>query len=82
MVLMLILRAGAVNIHKTESPVLWKKTYDPLVTGFNAVTMNIKLVSPCNLMPIENVEPQVVNAVVTQCKKAYEDLFLSKLEKI
>jgi len=47
MLLMLILRARAVNIHHTESQVLWMKSYDPVVTGFNAVTMNIKLVSPC-----------------------------------
>jgi len=66
----------------TKSPVLSKKSFDPVVTDSNAGILNIKLVSPCDLMPIENFEPRVANAVVTQCKKAYKEVFPSKLEKL
>ena len=80
--LMFLKLGGADDIHSTGIPVLWKRGHNPVVIGFNAVIMNIKLVSPCDLLPIENVDSRVVNATIAQCEKAYEDLFLSKLEKM
>lgn len=76
----LTMMGSAQDLHHTGSPILWRRSHDSVVVGFNAINMNIKLVSPCSLLPTKNVEVRVANATTAQCNKAYEDFFLSKLE--
>lgn len=73
---------GADDVHSTGSPVLWRRSHEPVVTGFNAVMMTIKLVSPCELIPIDGVESRIATTIQLQCDKTYRGLFLSTLEKI
>jgi Reverse transcriptase (RNA-dependent DNA polymerase)/gag-polypeptide of LTR copia-type/GAG-pre-integrase domain len=70
------------DIHNTGSPVLWRRTHQPVVVGYNTVKMNIKLISPCALLPIENIQQGVIDSMTKQCEKTYENLFMSELEKI
>jgi hypothetical protein len=72
----------ASDTHTAGNAVIWRKGVDPVIVGFNAVTMKTKLVSPCNLIPLDDVEPRVGKLLVKQCQKAYQDLFLSKLESM
>ena len=82
MFLMCLTLGGGTDIHAIGSPVLWRRNHDPVVIGFQAIKMTIKLVSPCTLMPMEDVEPRIAKIMKKQCNKTYEDLFLGKLEKI
>jgi hypothetical protein len=59
-----------------------EKSHEPVVTGFNAVMMTLKLVSPCDLIPIDGVESRIATTIQEQCDKTYRGLFLSNLEKI
>jgi hypothetical protein len=72
----------ASDTQSTGNAVIWRKSFDPVIVGFNAVTMKTKLVSPCSLIPLDDVEPRVGKLMVKQCQKAYQDLFLSKLESM
>lgn len=42
----------AQDVHRTGSAVLWRKSNDPVVVGFHAIKMTIKLISPCSLLPM------------------------------
>jgi hypothetical protein len=74
MLLMLFLRVGTDDVHNTGSPVLWRKSNEPVVTGFKAVMMTIKLVSPCDLIPIDGVESRIAYTIQQQCNKTYHGL--------
>ena len=77
----LLTMGGASDVHKNGSPVLWRKSSDPVIIGFQAVTMKIKLLSSCDLMP-KKLDPVTTDIMNELCKKAYEEIFLSNLERI
>jgi hypothetical protein len=70
------------DIHTEGSAVIWRKNNDPVVVGFQAFKISIKLISPCDLMPLDDIEPRVAKIMDKQCGKTYRNLFLNKLEEI
>ena len=73
---------GASDVHKIGLPVLWRRSLDPVIIGFEAVTMKTKFISPCRLIPLDDVEPRIGKLMVKECQKAYEEIFVSKLQEI
>jgi len=81
-VLFHILTMGLCDIHKTGNPVLWIKTHEPVITSFYAAKVRMHLISPCSLLPTENLVSRIANIMVKQCEKAYMELYLNNLKKI
>jgi hypothetical protein len=50
---------------------------ESVVTGFHIVLMTLKLVSPCDLIPVEGVEGRIAITIRQQCDKIYNRLFQS-----
>ena len=61
---------------------LWRRRNEPVVIGFNSVTMTIKLLSPCSLLPLRSIDKIAAEHMIKRCEEAYVELFLSKLEII
>lgn len=80
--LLSFLTIGATDLHKEGSPVLWRKSYEPVVIGFHAINMRIALISPCEFLPLDDLEPRIANIMKKQCEKAYDEIFLNNLEDI
>jgi len=62
--------------------VLWRRRNEPVVIGFNFITINIKLLSPCKQIPTRMIDKTSADHMIRKCEEAYEELFLSKLETI
>jgi hypothetical protein len=68
--------------HKPATSVIWRKSHNPVVTGFESVNIAMMLISPCSLIPKVDVKTSFRNMMIEQCNTAYEDMFLKQLEKI
>jgi hypothetical protein len=82
MMKMMLALGATTEIHKKGNSVIWRKTDSPAVIGFQAVSMHITLISPCTLLPMKDMDPAITKVMKEECEKAYEDFFMSNLEKM
>ncbi|CAG7831006.1 unnamed protein product, partial [Allacma fusca] len=63
-------------------PIIWRKSLQPVIAGFNAFTMKLQLISPCSLLPAEGIKVQIYRKMTKECEYKYEELFRNQLKKI
>lgn len=76
------LQGGKCELHQTVSPVIWRKSNIPVAMGFDLVKLTIELRSPCEFLPLDDMEPKIKQIVTRKCNEQFNQLFLKELEKI
>jgi hypothetical protein len=82
MLILCCIQGGDSKLFRESNPVIWRKSSDPVFTGFQAVTMDLKLISPCSLISVKELSPRVSNALISKCESTYKEIFLDNLESI
>jgi len=75
-----LLTLGICGKFQDGSAIIWRKSTQPAVIGYDSVNAKINLISPCVLLPLGGLSSHVAMKLRRQCVEQYEDLFLRELE--
>ena len=80
LILIIILACSDATFTKV-SPVLWRKSDRPVISGINKVVLNIKYSSPCDIFKDEMLPDLNKDELELWCNEAYKDDFLKPLKR-
>lgn len=56
-------QGGLRELHRTVSPVIWRKSNIPVAMGFDLVKLTIESRSPCEFLQLDDTEPKIKQKV-------------------
>ncbi|CAG7784894.1 unnamed protein product, partial [Allacma fusca] len=64
------------------TPLLWRKSPIPVITGYHQVNLMVSFLSPCELISTASIHTSLTPEAMKRCNRIYQDMFLGELQKM